>query len=218
MEAFDTYLTQVKEITGEGSENFYQDVRREFEAEIFKTSPKKVRGIVVGVITTATTTREENLYLSTGNKETCDTSDMKIEMLEKLASLQDNNDIVFLRTPMISVRHNQKVKRELIDAFTQVLFSILNIILQKSADEFGSPIPILCLGWNSFTCVTNCLRQVSRSKFVILSSVHPNYMRELDLKIKMSNYRSEQLRLIRRKYYMIDMFSQVFNLFYNLSK
>lgn len=90
MEVFDKYLEQVKEITNtksrDGSSYFYKDMRREFEYDLFKTSPRKVWGIVVGVIRNSIII-DKNILLSTGNREISDRYMSKLRMLDKVTPL-----------------------------------------------------------------------------------------------------------------------------------
>lgn len=217
MEAFNNYLKNVKNITGKDSPVFYEDIRKEFEKELNKTTPRKVCGIVVGVIN-GKGYKHGNLFLSTGSDENSNESEFKSQMLRKLSTIQENKNVIFLRTPMISVHHSKNVKGKLIRAFEPVIFEILKIILKNSSNGYEEQLPILCLGINSYICVSNCLKDLNRPKFILISSVHPNHMKFLDEMIDNVKSQGEKLRLVRRKMFDLDVFLQAINVFYHLTK
>lgn len=218
MEAFKNYLNQVRNITGRDSPSFYEVIKNEFELQLNTISPRNVRGIIVGFLYSNDDITSGNLFLSTGRRPSSVSSTLKTKMINEILSLQANQNILFLRTPMISVQQDHKIKGKLIRAFEPVVFEILKAILKSSSNGYENQIPILCLGINSYICISNCLQFLRRPKFVIISSVHPNNIDDMDFQITRAISNSEKKRLEERKYYNIDMFYQAVDVFYLLTK
>lgn len=210
---FSEYIKKVQEITADQSPRFYTYIRNVFRSELLKTPPSEVNGIIVGLINYPSM-KDKDIYMSTGHQ--LKKSELKGEMLQQLSTVSDKANILWIRVPMVASFDKHKIQ-ELIEAFHPVIGQIFKIIMRASANDFESPIPVLCLGKNSHNCVIEGLKYINRPRFILLPTVHPNNMPDMEEKISKATCKYERLHLIRRKYYNMDMFNQVFKIFVNLT-
>lgn len=209
-----SYFKTVEEVTGEKDDQLFEHVKKLIECEFLKITQTRTKGIVVGTFNSPTS-RSSNLYISTGTYEECDNSESKLIMLHRLEMLTNVPGIIFLRVPLIASLHKTKTE-DLINAFKPIIGYFFKSIMRQSVNNnYEELIYILALGKNSRRVVTECFEYINRPRFILIQTVHPNNMREMDQRISEAKTKEERMRLIKRKNCNLDIFEQGFKVFLN---
>jgi hypothetical protein len=206
------YFKKVEEVTGEKNFEFFRMVEDLIKSEFSKISQTKIKGIVFGTVN-CSTRRSSQLYISTGSYERNDLSKGKLDMLDRLAILNNVCGIIYLRVPLIASLQKEKTE-QLINAFKPIVAEFYKHIMKKNVD-FEELIYIFSLGKNSLKVATECLEAINRPRFLLIPSVHPNHMRQMDSKIKKAKSSAEKLRLKRRQVLNYNIFEQGLRVFIN---
>lgn len=218
-QVFSEYLKNVKSIVN--SEIDSNIIKEIFFQNLNKTPPHSVKGIIVGYFPFELPKLSHGLFFSTGQgKRSSDEEEegLQTQMLQELQHFQRNQTILWLRIPHVMSTTRGGTTERLITAFVPVLRCILQKIIASTGNGFESPIPVLCLGKNSFLAVSESLMTTTRPKFIVLSTVHPNHMKTIDETITKTTSNTSKLRQLRHKYYFFDMFMQIMSTFAKLVK
>lgn len=213
---FNNYLNAVQTITKIKDSKFYNESKRIFYQNLNRTSPKNVEGIIIGMFPHSSKhIRCGSVYISTDHNVNDDDCDFTIEMINELKRLKTNPNILWVRVPYISTTHKEKTDL-MIAAFNPVLCFILHRILSVSRGEFEDIIPILTLGKNSYESVIECLKLTNRPKFVVVPTIHYNFMRFADNDLNNNSNLQSKVKTIKKMYHEYDKFYQGVNLFTSL--
>ena len=212
---FNDYIANVRNVTKCSDLEFFSFCEEIFFKNLETSTPSGVKGIVVGMIELQRRyvyrSVEGNLRISTGAPSFFDDCHFKTAMLKKLATLQEDKHLLWLRIPLIAGRRNQT--KPLLEAFKPVLDFIFKKILECSRGSVENFIPIWTFGVNAHQIVAKCLQETKRPKFIVVPSVHPTFMYTIQKDIRRAHSINKKKKLLKIKSIEFDKFFKAFNIF-----
>lgn len=138
------------------------------------TTPLEVSGIILGVCyLDYDQVNNFNFHLSSGRSSShCSTESNELDLM--ITNIYEKNkNIICLRIPFITV--SKELTGKLIFLFESVIQEVLTIISNTQSKQFEIPVPIACLGINSYNLAQSCVKLNNRPKFILLQCNHPHF-------------------------------------------
>lgn len=204
----ENYIDQVKHISNINDGEFFDKCKNIILDTFTGISPEKVKGIVVGVIFNENLPKKKGPYFISTGRSKLTNSVERHKMLNELKKLHDEQKehVIFIRFPFFACDHEEEFE-ELASAFEPLVVHLLKQIVHfKKRTSSGKLVstPILTLGYRAAQSTFNCLKKTNKPLFIVLPSVHPNFM---------AMFEEDEARNLKCEEYL--KFSEVLKKFYN---
>lgn len=192
--AVDIYINKVKTILKICDGEYLQECKRIILELFERTEANSIKGIVVGVLFHDNLPRKKDGCFVSNGRNTVTDSDEQTHMINELRNMyNEDKKIIFLRFPFFSCDDDDKFQL-LVKAFEPVFQCYLCKIIYSKKSKTTNPLatPILTLGYVAAEATYNCVKKTNRPEFVIIPTVHPNFMTHMKVEMDQSKVEEDK--------------------------